>query len=216
MLKINLLPRSQGRRGAPSTQAASYLLIGVVGTLVALVGALFLFHASQRSDLDAARNANTQLQGQIDAIKSRVSDHQKVLDELSEIHRREEAIEHLQAARTGPTSMLVEMSNILSPGGHPTADPDRVEHLRSTGQGDQLWSASWDPHRVWLTNFEEENRNVKISGEGRTPDDVGELMRRLNLSLYFQNVRLDRTEATTQNDTHLSVQRFTINARVRY
>ena len=217
MLKINLLPDEKGRRAQPGFGGGipNLLLVGVIGSLVLLLSGLFLFHTSQAGEVDAIRNSNVRTQSEIDAIKGRVADHQKILDELAEIHRREEAIQQLQAARTGPTSMLLEISHILSAGGAPTADPTVVENLRARGLRDQLWSTTWDTKRLWLTNFDEENRTVKIQGEGRTADDVGEAMRRMQLSLYFQNVRLDRAQAATALNG-LPVQQFIISARVRY
>ena len=164
MLKINLLPQEKGRRASSAGSMASMLLVAVVGSLVLLLGGLFLFHASQQSELDEIVATNNRMQSEIDSIKSRVSDHQKILDELAEIRRREEAIQQLQAARTGPTAMLVEISRILSPGGAPTADPAVVDHLRQHDRS-RLWSPTWDTHRVWLTGFQEDNRNVTIKGE---------------------------------------------------
>jgi type IV pilus assembly protein PilN len=162
------------------------------------------------------------VQTEIEAIRSRVSDHPRILEELEEIGRREDAIRELQDARTGPTAVLVELSRVLSPGGAPTADPVEVERLRATNQRDRLWSPTWDTHRLWITELTEENRALRISGEGRTPDDVGELMRRLQLSQYFRDVRLERTESgATQatgvgRATGVTVQRFVITTRVRY
>jgi len=217
MLKINLLPDKKGRRPQPGFGGSvpNLLLVGVIGSLVLLLSGLFLFHTSEAGEVDTIRSANTRTQSEIDAIKGRVADHQKILDELAEIRRREEAIQQLQAARTGPTSMLLEISHILSAGGAPTADPTVVENLRARGLRDQLWSTTWDTKRLWLTSFDEENRTVKIQGEGRTADDVGEAMRRMQLSLYFQNVRLDRAQAGVAANG-LPVQQFTISARVRY
>lgn len=215
MLKINLLPSEKGRARSASTGVSNLLVIGVAGSLVLLLGGLFLFHATQQAQVDELKAQNTRTQGEIDAIKSRVADHQKILDELAEIRRREEAIEQLQAARTGPMSMLVEISKVLTPRGTPTADPEEVERLRNRDPS-RLWSNAWEPQRLWLTGFEEDNRTVKIAGEGRTNDDVSEFMTRLQLSLFFQNVRLDRTEATTNAETKIPVQRFTITGRVRY
>jgi hypothetical protein len=61
---------------------------------------------------------------------------------------------------------------------------------------------------------------VKISGQARDSDDVGELMRRLQLSLYFEDVRLDRTQEVSINGGRagatLAVHSFVINARARY
>ncbi len=215
MLKINLLPSEKGRARSASTGVSNLLVIGVAGSLVLLLGGLFLFHATQQGQVDELKAQNTRTQGEIDAIKSRVADHQKILDELAEIRRREEAIEQLQAARTGPMSMLVEISKVLTPRGTPTADPEEVERLRNRDPS-RLWSNAWEPQRLWLTGFEEDNRNVKIGGEGRTNDDVSEFMTRLQLSLFFQNVRLDRTEATTNAETKIPVQKFVITGRVRY
>ena len=221
MLKINLLPDDKGGRRAQSGGGGgsipNLLLVGVIGSLVLLLSGLFLFHTSQQNEVNAVRTANTRTQSEIDAIKGRVSDHQAIIDELAEIHRREDAIQQLQAARTGPTAMLLEISHLLSTGGVPTADPMLVERMRNLGERDRLWSATWDTKRLWLTGFDETNRSVKIKGEGRTADDVGELMRRMQLSLYFQNVRLERSEAATVAGLNaLPVQAFTITARVRY
>jgi type IV pilus assembly protein PilN len=215
MLKINLLPSERGRARGQAPGVSNLLVIGVVGSLVLLIGGLFLFHATQQSALDDLKSQNQRAQAEIDSIKARVSDHQKILDELAEIRRREEAIEQLQAARTGPTSMLVEISHVLSERGTPTADPQVVEELR-TRDPSRLWNNSWSVQNLMLTQFEEDNRNVKIQGEGRSPNDVSEFMTRLQLSLYFQNVRLERTESVVNNETRLQVQRFNVTGRARY
>ncbi|MBI5515980.1 MAG: PilN domain-containing protein [Deltaproteobacteria bacterium] len=214
MLKINLLPRS-GPRVQSTSNAASWLLVGVFGSLAVLLGVLLLFHSSKQKDVEDLQTQNTQLQASIDAIKSRVSDHQKILDELAEIGRREEAITRLQDARTGPTEMLLEISDVLSQPFHISADPAEME-LRRQRDRASLPNNAWDNHRLSILSFTEENRSVKISGEARTPDDVGELMRRLQLSLYFRDVRLDRTEAALQPNSKISIQRFSIVAKVRY
>lgn len=217
MLKINLLPSEKGRVRGQAPGMSNLLVIGVAGSLVMLLGGLFLFHATQQSQLDDLRSQNQRTQAEIDSIKARVADHTRILDELAEIRRREEAIEALQAARTGPTSMLIEISHLLTRNGAPTADPLRVEPCRTSPTcRTTLWNVAWEPERLWVTDFREENRNVKITGEGRSADDVSEFMTRLQWSMYFQNVRLERTESAVNGETHLSVQRFTIVGRVRY
>ncbi len=114
----------------------------------------------------------------------------------------------------GAFYVFPNVSRLLSPGGSPTADPAVVDNLRQHDRS-RLWSPTWDTHRVWLTGFTEENRAVKLSGDGRDADDVGELMRRMLLSLYFRDVRLDRTEEV-RGPTGMPVHRFTITARARY
>lgn len=218
MLKINLLTEEKARR-APTAAAggvSNLLLIGAVASVVLLLGGLFLFHASQAAQVDELRSQNTRVQSEIESIRSRVGDHQRIMNELAEIQRREDAIRELQSARTGPTAMLIEISRILSRGGTPTADPVVIDEIRNHRR-DMLWNNNWEGHRLWLTEMVEENHALRISGEGRTPDDVGEFMRRLQLSLYFHDVRLDNTTAATSGGTTpVSVQRFVVTARVRY
>ncbi len=225
MLKINLLTEDRSRRVAAAgstTQVSNFLLIGAVASVVLSLVGLFLFHAAQDSDLQEYKAQNSTLQTEIEAIRSRVADHPRIVEELEEIGRREDAIRELQDARTGPTAVLVELSRVLSPGGAPTADPVEVERQRAANQRDRLWSPTWDTHRLWLTEITEENRALRIRGEGRTPDDVGEFMRRLQWSQYFRDVRLERTESGATESVGaghaagVTVQRFVITTRVRY
>ncbi len=215
MLKINLLPSQRRDTGPTTTDATRTLAIAMGGSLILVVAGLFLFHSSKANEVDVVRAQNNAQDQQVRQIRARISDHERVRSELAEIHAREEAISHLEGARTGPTSMLVELSHLLSPGGRPSSDPsvlDRVQRENPT----QMYNTTWDPHRLWVQRFTEENRNVAMEGEGRTPDDVGEFMRRMMLSQYFEQVRLERSEGSTDADTKITVQRFRIAAKVRY
>jgi type IV pilus assembly protein PilN len=214
MLKINLLPSTRRDAGAPA-DAGRIFVAALGGTLIALVAVLFLFHSSKMKEVQHVRDDNNTVADTVRRIRSRVADHDRVRRELGEIRAREDAISHLEGARTGPTSMLVEMSHLLSPGGRPFSDPavlDRVQRDNPT----QMVNYQWDPHRVWVSKFDENHRDVEIVGAGRTPDDVGEFMRRMMLSQYFEQVRLERSEGSQDEGTKISVQRFKIAARVRY
>jgi type IV pilus assembly protein PilN len=215
MLKINLLPTKREAKGAVAGDTTTVFVVALVGTLLVLVAGLAFFHRSKSQDVARARDANNAIENQIRATRARVADHDRIRQDLDEIHAREDAISHLEAARTGPTSMLVELSHILSPGGRPAADPDTIERIQRDNPT-EMYNSTWDPHRLWLQNFHEENRDVEMEGAGRTPDDVGEFMRRMMLSQYFEQVRLERSEGSTDEGTKIAVQRFKIGARVRY
>ena len=45
-------------------------------------------------------------------------------------------------------------------------------------QEDNGWNVSWDPGRLWVTQFEEEEKSVKIRGEAMAHEDVTEFYRR--------------------------------------
>jgi type IV pilus assembly protein PilN len=215
MLKINLLPTQ--RRGSATAPADANKLFAVATMIVlsvVFVG-LYFFHSDQEQQVARVRNQNNDVEARARTTRNRVSDHQRIRDELAEIRVREESIGHLEAARTGPTSMLIELSHLLSSGGRPAMDPaqaQRIERDNST----QTYNRTWDTRRVWLTRFVELDRNVTIEGEGKTPDDVGEFMRRMMLSQYFDQVRLERSEGAVDNATKISLQKFRLAARVRY
>lgn len=215
MLKINLLPTRRDTAAVTAADNTRYFAIAVAATLTVLLAALFLFHSGQATEVAALHTANASVEEQTRAARTRVGDHQKVRDELAEFRAREEAINHLEAARTGPTSMLVELSHLLSPGGRPSADPATLERIQRDNPT-EMYNANWDPHRVWVTRFSEENRAVVIEGAARTADDVGEFMRRMMLSRYFDQVQLERSRGAEDLPTHIAVQEFQIRARVRY
>lgn len=68
-----------------------------------------------------------------------------------------------------------------------------------------------DPLREAL---DEDGDRLVIRGEGLTVDDVGELLRRLRLSVYFNDVRLERTEQVASANDSQALQRFTLIARL--
>ena len=79
-----------------------------------------------------------------------------------------------------------------------------------------------DFFRLWLVGFKELDRNVSLSGVGKTNDDVSEFLRRLSVSRYFTDVRLVKTEEKADKDgsgTAIATQTtisFEMRAKVRY
>jgi len=60
------------------------------------------------------------------------------------------------------------------------------------------------------------DRECKISGMGRSNEDVAEFLRRLTLSEIYDNVTLQRTRAAVDPDTGLQMVGFDITCKVRY
>jgi type IV pilus assembly protein PilN len=111
----------------------------------------------------------------------------------------------------------MELSQILSPppGGGPTIDPEALEEMR---RDNPLagFNRSWDPRRLWLKSFEETDGNCKITGLGRTNEDVAEMLRRLALSELFTGVTLTKTQSTTVAGLGLSLISFELTCQVSY
>lgn len=109
----------------------------------------------------------------------------------------------------------MELSRVLSIPGGPTINPAELERMR---QENPLagFNESWDVRRLWISRFEEVERDCKITGMGRSNEDVAEFLRRLTLSEIYDGVTLQRTRAATDSDTGLTMVGFDITCKVKY
>ena len=78
------------------------------------------------------------------------------------------------------------------------------------------FNESWDVRRLWITSFEEIERECKIVGMGRSNEDVAEFLRRLTLSEIYDDVTLQRTHASNDSETGLQMVGFNITCKVKY
>ncbi len=217
MIRINLLPqKKEARRGGGDVGETSNLWLAVVGGLVLLeaVGLLFWYRSKQNVLADAMK-ANQEVEANIASIKTQISNHEEIKAQLKDLRDREQAIQKLQAARTGPTSTLLELSHVLTAGRGPTVDRDKLEQLKRDNPG-AVPNPNWDPRRLWLTGYNEADRTVKLQGLARDGEDVSEFLRRLSLSDYFYELKLLPASKTIDDKTHLELVRFELSAKARY
>ena len=206
MIRINLLAQKKRQE---KTEGSQVWLAVVMVVVLAEVAALFVYHSVKAEELADQQRKNNELTSQIEQAKRNVANHDQVKAELATLRAREEAINRLQSARSGPTAILMELARILTPGRGPSVDPDRLAQLRRDNPL-SVFNPNWDARRLWLTGFVESQRKLKIDGNARDGEDVSELARRLNLSSYFYDVRL--LPATREQD----FVKFSVEAKVRY
>lgn len=212
MIRINLLPQ---KRRVERSEGSQVWLAVVMAAMLAEVLALFVFHGFKNEELKDQQRKNAELTAQIDQSKTAVGSHEDVRLKLSQLRAREEAINKLQTARTGPTAILLELARLLTPGRGPSVDPDRLSQLRRDNPL-AVFNPSWDARRLWLVKFVENKRNLHLEGFAQDGEDVSELARRMNLSSYFADVRLLPATRQVDSTTHLEVVSFALEAKVRY
>lgn len=216
MVRINLLPdkRSTARR-TPGVEPQQTWLIVVMGAFVAATLICVFVQKVKQDQLAEIVAANGAAQEQIDTIKREIADHPDIKARLKELRDREEAIQKLQAARTGPTSTLLELGHLLTPERGPTADRDKLEQLKRDNPA-EVYNPGWDPRRLWLTSYLEVDRVVKLAGLARDGEDVSELERRLKLSAYFRDVKLLPGSKIIDAESHRELFHFELSAKVKY
>lgn len=189
MIRINLLPIKQDRR---REAGRNQLLIGIL--ILALEMVLgFVLYMDVASDVSEQQNKNNSLNTQVRQIESSIAGHDQIIKEIKEFEKRQEAIDNLMAARTGPVYVMLEISRILSKKGRPTIDNERYQTLIKNNPA-RGYDENWDYRRVWISAFRENDKNITIEGQGVTHEDVAEFLRRINLSDFFVSSELVSTK----------------------
>jgi len=214
VIRINLLPQKRTGRGGQPEVSQKWLIAVLVVVVLQLIG-LFLFHQVKTDELAEQTQKNNELQAKISAIKALVANHEEVKKTLSILRQREDAIAKLQAARSGPTAVLLELSRILTRDRGPTVDQDRLAALKKDNPL-AVFSPTWDTRRIWLTAYNESERTVRIEGYARDGNDVSELAQRLRLSLYFYEITILPGKKEIDKDTKLDLVKFALQLKVRY
>jgi type IV pilus assembly protein PilN len=214
-VRVNLLAQRKETTRRPASEGSqAWLGVALVCVLLEIVG-LFVWHSAMKSDLGKLTNDNAGVLAQIDKIKKDTSEHPAVKAQLAELKDREDAISKLQAARTGPTSVLLELSHILTQGRGPTVDHDKLEQLKRDDPT-AVPNPNWDPRKLWLTKYTELDRSVKIEGLARDGEDIAEFMRRLGVSDLFYDVKPLPVSEASDKDTKINLKQFAVSAKERY
>lgn len=214
MIRINLLPRAS-RQAATTSSVGNNVWLGAYAASLVFwcigLGAVYFVYDGRVQE-QARKNAA--LETAIASLKEKSAGLEEVKAQLQKSQKLEEVVTELNRARVGPSKMLLELSKILGPQG-PTVDPRELEQLT---RDNPLagFNRNWDARRLWIEAFEEEKRECKIRGKGKTNEDVAEFLRRLALSSLFGAVTLQRTEASPEQGPNLSFIGFEVTCTVEY
>jgi type IV pilus assembly protein PilN len=215
VIRVNLLPqKKEGRRAGGGDGGQAWLAV-VLGVVVLEIVGLIVFHKGKQDELEALQRKNDQVQSSINDITKQIANHADIKNQLKDLRDREDAIQKLQSARTGPTAAMLELSHILTPGRGPTTDRDKIEQLKRDDPA-AVPNPNWDPRRLWLKTYSDTARVVKLSGLARDGEDVSEFLRRLTLSEYFYDLKLLPADKEMDSATHLELVKFELSAKVRY
>ncbi|MFO0659022.1 MAG: PilN domain-containing protein [Polyangiaceae bacterium] len=214
MIRVNLL--TQRRVEATSEGSQTWLVILFAAMLAEGIVCVLLWQ-SKDAALTRQKQTNGELQRNIAKITETVKNHEEVKKQLAVFKQREDAINKLQRARSGPTSVLLELAHVLTQGRGPTVDAAVLAQLNRDNPL-AVPNPSWDARRLWLVGFKEGDRVVMIEGLARDGEDVSELARRLSLSTYFSDVKLlpASREAQGSGAAKVEMVKFQLQAKAKY
>lgn len=211
MIRINLLPvRKARKRQAGQRQLLLFCLIIVVELV-----AMYLVYRLKANQVEARESKVSALRTEIDALKREVGDFDKLKAQRDRLIKQRDAIKALDSARTGPTRMLRELSDILSVGKGPTVDPVAYRRLLQRDPSAGI-DEDWNPRKLWIEKLDEKDKQLTIIGKAKDHDDVAELLKRLTFSRYFHDVQLQRDDQLMDKALAVKLVRFSLTCRVVY
>lgn len=204
MIRINLLPV----REAEKKKSGRQLLVLFAVLLLAEAAVLFFIQSEAQSQLTQVTTSNKTTQNKIEELKKKTSAVADLQRQQGELEQQKTVLDGLIEGQAGPVKMLDELSRIMTP----IEDPQLKLEVQERG-----WNPDWDPRRLWIDKFVEEERRVKITGYARNNDDLGEFLRRLGSSRHFVKVQMNVSEAVTMRELNdARMMRFDIDALVIY
>ncbi len=224
MIKVNLLPQKKAKRGFASSSSSSSSdptvkqgLIGVVALGAAAVGVYFALDMPKRSRLHEVKDANAQLQQQINEKTKALKGYDELKKAEEQSKKRAESINRLLATKVVPAHVLHELGKVLTREG-PTMTETMAKLAGNTTDSDpnKRFVTDWDPGHVWMTSFVDTNGVFKLDGGAQSESDVTQLSKRLAASVYFMDVTPAGGERMNDKESGLQYYKFTITGRVAY
>ena len=84
------------------------------------------------------------------------------------------------------------------------------------GDPNRRLSLDWDPRHVWITSYTEKDGLFTLEGGAQSDPDVTQLAKRMQASVYFQDVSPRGGERVSDRTTGVSYYKFNITGRVVY
>lgn len=216
MIKVNLLPQRKPKRVAEP--GSREMVMGVGALAAAALGVFFIVDRPRRSHLGDEREAITVLDQEIAGKNAKLKGYVEMKQAAADATARADSITRLLTAKVVPAHVLHELGEIMATGHSPTMSEEMVKKTGNSPDADpnKKFQADWDPQHVWLTAFADTGGTFRMEGGAQSEQDVTQLSKRLNASVYFQNVTPAGGDRVADPTTGLNYYRFTITGRMAY
>lgn len=214
MIKINLLPQRKPKRVAEPGKLD--LAIGF-GALAAAAALVFVFvHRDAVADRDDLERQVAELRDTNDNARDAIKTMPAVKAAVEAEERRAGAIDQLLGTVVVPDNLLHELGEILTPGHMPTMSREMEVRISDGPQGDpnRRFALDWDPKHVWITAFTLKGEDFTLEGGAQSEGDVPQLAKRMQASVYFDQVTSPTSQRIDDKLTGISYYKFTITGKV--
>jgi hypothetical protein len=119
-------------------------------------------------------------------------------------------------AKVVPANVLHELSEIMMTNHTPTMTDEMAQRVQT--DPNKRFDLAWDPTKVWLTSFADDVRDgsFRLEGGAQAEQDIIQLSKRLQASVYFDRVSQQSEERITDRETGVTFYHFVITGKVAY
>lgn len=219
MIRINLLPqkrpkRQAGRRGRAAEPSAKHLVYGLAALVAAALGVALLVDLPMRSAIAEHRRDSDALREELAGHGARLAGFAELQKAQADAAARTQSIDRLLRAKVVPAHVLHELGEILTTSRNPKMTSEMK--ARTASDPNKRLQEDWDPSRVWLSGYADNNGVFKLEGGAQNEADVAQLAKRLAASVHFLDVTPAGGERVTDQASGVSYFKFTITGRVAY
>ena len=216
MIKINLLPQRKPKRVVSSGEKHTWVGVGALAAAAALT--FVAVHLPKSKRLKQLETANAGMSADLNAKKQQLVGYDEIKKSLEAAEKRSKAIEDLSAAAVVPAHILHELGEILTPGKLPTMSEAMQQRVGNGPMSDpnRRFAVDWDAQKVWITAFKDKNGEFELEGGAQNDSDVTQLSKRLQASVYFENVTPAGAERQADRDPTLTYYKFKITRKLVY
>lgn len=213
MIKINLLEqRKKTKKRADKGQQT--VLLGLLIVIAVGFVTFWFVHRPLVAEVDRLEDRNGELRRKNKKIQKKTKNFNKLQQAVQALKERQAAIERLRDARAVPAWMLWELSNILTRPTQPSTTPEMERRLKT--DPNREFRGTWDPKKLWITNFEERNGKFTLEGAAQSDSDMTQLALRMKASVFFDDVQPEEGKEVTDSESGLTYYTFTLTGKVRY
>src|SRR5450432_565908 len=221
MIKINLLPQKRAKlRGTaqPSEGGRKEMAIGIASLFGAALVVFFALDQPKRSHVHELKDSNDQLQQEVTQKMSQLQGFDALNKAYVEASERARSINRLIAAKVVPANVLQELGEILTTNHLPTMTQEMAKRTGNGPESDpnRRYDLAWDPTHVWMISFSDKGGNFRLDGGAQAEVDITQLSKRMQASVYFDNIAQASEEREVDHDTGVPFYKFTITGKVAY
>lgn len=214
MIKINLLPQRKAKRAAEPGRSA--IAIGVAALVLGAGGVYAGVHRPAVAERDKVRREVQDLQEANSRAREAIKDMPALQAVVDAEEKRAAAIDQLLGTVVIPDNLLHELGEILTPNRKPTLTREMEDRISDGPKGDpnRRFAADWDPKHVWITSFSTKGDDFTLEGGAQSESDVPQLAKRMQASVYFDQVTSPTSQRIDDHSTNIVYYKFTITGKV--